>query len=96
MFDAPSSDAQVQRPRVWRTYMAVYLRQPHLTPKYNDGTSTGLVHIPDTEYWSVGHINRTVYLTKTIVQELPCESRGGRLRLSVLTNLLVSVDVKNY
>ena len=30
-----------------------------------------------------------------IVQEL-CESRGGRLELSVLTSLLVSVDVKNY
>ena len=31
----------------------------------------------------------------TIVQEL-CESRGGRPGLSVLTSLLVSVDVKNY
>ena len=30
-----------------------------------------------------------------IVQEL-CESRGGRSGLSVLTSLLVSVDVKNY
>ena len=30
-----------------------------------------------------------------IVQEL-CESRGGRAELSVLTSLLVSVDVKNY
>ena len=30
-----------------------------------------------------------------IVQEL-CESRRGRSGLSVLTNLLVSVDVKNY
>ena len=29
------------------------------------------------------------------VQEL-CESRGGRPGLSVLTSLLVSVDVKNY
>ena len=28
-------------------------------------------------------------------QEL-CESRGGRPGLSVLTSLLVSVDVKNY
>ena len=32
---------------------------------------------------------------QTIVQEL-CESRGGRPGLSVLTSLLVSVDVKNY
>ena len=30
-----------------------------------------------------------------IIQEL-CESRGGRLGLSVLTSLLVSVDVKIY
>ena len=33
--------------------------------------------------------------TSFIVQEL-CESRGGRPGLSVLTSLLVSVDVKNY
>ena len=32
---------------------------------------------------------------RDIVQEL-CESRGGRPGLSVLTSLLVSVDVKNY
>ena len=32
---------------------------------------------------------------RNIVQEL-CESRGGRPGLSVLTSLLVSVDVKNY
>ena len=32
---------------------------------------------------------------RAIVQEL-CESRGGRPGLSVLTSLLVSVDVKNY
>ena len=30
-----------------------------------------------------------------IVQEL-CESQGGRPGLSILTSLLVSVDVKNY
>ena len=33
--------------------------------------------------------------SKSIVQEL-CESRGGRPELSVLTSLLVSVDVKIY
>ena len=32
---------------------------------------------------------------RVIVQEM-CESRGGRPGLSVLTNLLVSVDVKQY
>ena len=34
-------------------------------------------------------------LVYIIVQEL-CESRGGRPGLSVLTSLLVSVDVKIY
>ena len=34
-------------------------------------------------------------MTSLIVQEL-CESRGGRPGLSVLTSLLVSVDVKIY
>ena len=34
-------------------------------------------------------------LVAVIVQEL-CESRGRRPGLSVLTSLLVSVDVKNY
>ena len=37
----------------------------------------------------------SIYLSIYIVQEL-CESRGGRPGLSVLTSLLVSVDVKNY
>ena len=35
------------------------------------------------------------YVALLIVQEL-CESRGGRPGLSVLTSLLVSVDVKIY
>ena len=34
-------------------------------------------------------------LRRSIVEEL-CESRGGRPGLSVLTSLLVSVDVKLY
>ena len=36
-----------------------------------------------------------INLRDIIVQEL-CESRGGRPGLSVLTSLLVSVDVKLY
>ena len=36
-----------------------------------------------------------LWACSAIVQEL-CESRGGRLGLSVLTSLLVSVDVKIY
>ena len=39
--------------------------------------------------------NRTARYCAIIVQEL-CESRGGRPGLSVLTSLLVSVDVKIY
>ena len=38
---------------------------------------------------------RSMPNSKHIVQEL-CESRGGRPGLSVLTSLLVSVDVKLY
>ena len=38
-------------------------------------------------------LGRYVASTVFIVQEL-CESRGGRPGLSVLTSLLVSVDVK--
>ena len=38
---------------------------------------------------------RTNNNMRAIVQEL-CESRGGRPGLSVLTSLLVSVDVKIY
>ena len=40
-------------------------------------------------------IARIALCTVFIVQEL-CENRGGRPELSVLTSLLVSVDVKNY
>ena len=43
----------------------------------------------------LGVIPRRGPLVMTIVQEL-CESRGGRPGLSVLTSLLVSVDVKIY
>ena len=32
----------------------------------------------------------------TVIVEELCESRGGRPELSVLTSLLVFVDVKNY
>ena len=40
-------------------------------------------------------VKHHVYAGLVIVQEL-CESRGGRPKLSVLTSLLVSVDVKLY
>ena len=38
---------------------------------------------------------RSFWVALVIVQEL-CESQGGRPGLSVLTSLLVSVDVKIY
>ena len=41
------------------------------------------------------YVSEQTHREKIIVQEL-CESRGGRPGLSVLTSLLVSVDVKNY
>ena len=41
------------------------------------------------------HIKYFRSIVYGIVQEL-CESRGGRPGLSVLTSLLVSVDVKLY
>ena len=44
---------------------------------------------------SLCYKNCAMGLLVFIVQEL-CESRGGRPGLSVLTSLLVSVDVKNY
>ena len=37
----------------------------------------------------------TYYAMRVRVQDL-CESRGGRPGLSVLTSLMVSVDVKQY
>ena len=42
-----------------------------------------------------GYLARNEFCTLDMVQEL-CESQGGRPELSVLTSLLVSVDVKNY
>ena len=36
------------------------------------------------------------YLRSCLMVQVLCESRGGRTGLSVLTNLLVSVDVKSY
>ena len=44
---------------------------------------------------SSGQMGRVQMIARLIVQEL-CESRGGRPGLSVLTSLLVSVDVKLY
>ena len=55
------------------------------------------VHFLYPEILQAGGSEGVIETTQTmvIVQEL-CESRGGRPELSVLTSLLVSVDVKNY
>ena len=45
--------------------------------------------------YAVDYNSRAPMTADYIVQEL-CESRGGRPGLSVLTSLLVSVDVKLY
>ena len=47
------------------------------------------------EWRYIKAVNNNVIYIYGIVQEL-CESRGGRPGLSVLTSLLVSVDVKQY
>ena len=47
------------------------------------------------EATSTTYTNVSTLTDAAIVQEL-CESRGGRPGLSVLTSLLVSVDVKIY
>ena len=51
--------------------------------------------IPDKFYSQPSSFRLVLLLSTVIVQEL-CESRGGRPGLSVLTSLLVSVDVKIY
>ena len=53
-------------------------------------------HKPPADYAAAKNIIRdNISPVIYIVQEL-CESRGGRPGLSVLTSLLVSVDVKIY
>ena len=81
---------------VWRAASADTAEQHHLlNSKKNCATRwrTCLVH---------GEMSTSAVMTeryclwgRLIVQEL-CESRGGRPGMSVLTSLLVSVDVKNY
>ena len=56
--------------------------------------------VPTTPYaacscYSTGDKNKQINMCLDTVQEL-CESRGGRPGLSVLTSLLVSVDIKLY
>ena len=72
---------------------------PSLTHTHTSKTSSGRTFLcslcetpPNT---CTTYTNGMNYRHTLIVQEL-CESRGGRPGLSVLTSLLVSVDVKIY
>ena len=67
-----------------------YLHPPSLDAE-RQTPSTGLPH-PSSKHCHNWLRNRS---PKIIVQDL-CESRGGRPGLSVLTSLLVSVEVKQY
>ena len=74
----------------WIFFPSPLPHQGHLRTNY---TFTGPPHqvkiqVAKTQVKSLAH-------SSGIVQEL-CESRGGRPGLSVLTSLLVCVDVKNY
>ena len=60
------------------------------TNKQNITTTKSMPEKDCLYIWKEDHLYQYI-----IVQEL-CESRGGRPGLSVLTSLLVSVDVKNY
>ena len=71
---------------------------------YPDERRACIETIAGSVVWKVRHqlpgpgmanIRVVPYIYIFIVQEL-CESRGGRPGLSVLTSLLVSVDVKLY
>ena len=67
----------------------------NVSPTVSDGRISQSPRADDASL-SFGHyFCPTVHRVPLIVQEL-CESRGGRPGLSVLTSLLVSVDVKIY
>ena len=66
-------------------------RQSSLTDPEESLREGGVVKGPASCYCQLAHLPRY----HLIVQEL-CESRGGRPGLSVLTSILVSVDVKQY
>ena len=72
------------------TLRDAYTRNPSLLPAPRlELTVESLGRAKDYKH------NLCMLVGQYIVQEL-CESRGGRPGLSVLTSLLVSVDVKNY
>ena len=66
----------------------------HLQPK-TEFLAAVVANDGDILTLALSHRVSKIRQWKFIVQEL-CDSRGGRPGLSVLTSLLVSVDVKNY
>ena len=46
--------------------------------------------------WQERQLKANLSSARTVIVQELCESRGGRPGLSVLTSLLVSVDVKIY
>ena len=67
---------------------------PGIRSKWNNFCLQILSQMGQLMFWRI-FIQTGPLLFGVIVQEL-CESRGGRPGLSVLTSLLVSVDVKLY
>ena len=70
-----------------RTKISVTYSNPHLACEQIQGTQDLPQVLP---YWRMPPSGMS-----RIVQEL-CESQGGHLGLSVLTSLMVSVDIKQY
>ena len=69
------------------------LLQLQKLPWKGDGGSKKKVSL--CHFFGCPELRKIMMTQRYIVQEL-CESQGGRPGLSVLTSLLVSMDVKNY
>ena len=74
-------------------YVIWHLRTLSITSSSSSHYSLSLICQPDIRGHEAPHHHHQC--STLIVQEL-CESRGGCPGLSVLTSLLVSVDIKNY
>ena len=70
------------------------VRSREATGSNSETTSRGVVQLSSLP--GLYYYKRLVEKSLSIIVQELCESRGGRPGLSVLTSLLVSVDVKNY
>ena len=109
MFTVPASGGEARRGQWHKRRRRRHLKRPQRSPA--PAVVTQQHSTPNSKHWLTtsflqGRCRKTmlgVWLNSYvqfssfffIVQEL-CESRGGRPGLSVLTSLLVSVDVKIY